>query len=94
MALDQNRVSYVLYASTTAPDFAGDPRLAGARRVALQPSVPADYVAQGVGPDRYPHEATLSDLPRGVQQYLVIRAVDDSPAGNEDPNTVVLTATP
>jgi hypothetical protein len=29
-----------------------------------------------------------------VQQYLVIRAVDDSPAANEDTNETVLTATP
>jgi hypothetical protein len=72
----------------------GDPGLARARRIVLDPKVPADYVAMGVGPGRYPYEATLSDFPRGVRQYLLIRAVDDSPDSNEDANTVVLTATP
>ena len=59
----------------------------------LNPTVPADYV-QGVGPTSYPYEATLSSLPRGQTQYLVIRAVDESPNANEDTNTVVLTVTP
>jgi len=97
VALDMHRVGYVLYASPDAFDFAQDgtsPKLAGAKRIVLEPKVPADYVAQGVGTDRYPYEATLTDFPRGVRQYLVIRAVDDSPDANEDANTVVLTATP
>jgi hypothetical protein len=94
VALDMHRVSYVLYASPQPFDFANDPRLTQAKRMVLEPTVPADYVKQGVGPGRYPYQAKLSDFPRGVRQYLVIRAVDDSPAANEDANTVVLTATP
>jgi hypothetical protein len=94
VALDMNRVGYVLYASPDPFDFANDPKLSHARRIALEPKAPADYVGQGVGPDRYPHEATLSEFPRGTRQYLVIRAVDDSPDANEDQNTVVLSATP
>jgi hypothetical protein len=94
VALDMHRVGYALYASGEPFDFANDPTLSRARRIVLDPKVPADYVAMGVGPGRYPYEATLSDLPRGVRQYLLIRAVDDSPDANEDANTVVLTATP
>jgi hypothetical protein len=94
VALDQHRVRYVLYAAPAPFDFADDPALARAQRTALEPTVPADYRAQGVGPDRYPYESTLSGFAAGVRQYLLIRAVDDSPAANEDTNTIVLTATP
>jgi hypothetical protein len=94
VALDQHGVGYVLYASAEPFDFANDPALTGAQRIPLEPKVPEDYVAQGVGADRYPHEATVDGFASGVLQYLIIRAVDDSPAANEDTNTVVLTATP
>jgi hypothetical protein len=94
VALDQHRVGYVLYAATQPFDFRNDPKLAQAQRFGLAPAVPADYVAQGMGADRFPYEATVSGFPPGVQQYLVIRAVDDSPAANEDTNETVLTATP
>jgi hypothetical protein len=93
VALDRNRVHYVLYAQPVPFDFAADPHLGGAMRVALQPVVPPDYVT-GVGPDRYPYQATVSGFPAGKMQYLVIRAEDESPAANQDDNTVVLTATP
>ena len=59
----------------------------------LTPTVPQDYPA-GVGPDSYPYEATVSSFPHGQTQYLVIRAVDQSPNANEDTNTVVLSVTP
>jgi hypothetical protein len=94
VALDEHRVSYVLYASSVPFDFAADPGLKQARRIVLEPKAPDDYVAKGVGADRFPYEATVSGFPPGVQQYLVIRAIDDSPDANEDANTVVLTATP
>jgi hypothetical protein len=93
VALDENRVDYVLYAQPSPFDFAGDPGLASARRVVLSPSVPSDY-AKGVGPGVYAHEARVPGFPAGQLQHLLIRAVDESPAANEDPNTVVLTATP
>jgi hypothetical protein len=93
VALDENRVQYVLYAQPQPFDFAGDPTLSGATRTVLTPMVPEDYPA-GVGPDSYPYEATLSSFPNGQTQYLVIRAVDQSPNANEDTNTVVLSVTP
>jgi hypothetical protein len=93
VALDENRVHYVLYASPQPFDFAADPALASATVTVLVPEVPADYKT-GVGPDRYPYQATVGGFPGGQTQYLVIRAVDESPNANQDPNTVVLTATP
>jgi hypothetical protein len=93
VALDENRVDYVLYAQASPFDFAGDPRLASAQRIALAPAVPSDY-ARGVGPGVYANEARVSGFTHGQTQYLIVRAVDESPAANEDTNTVVLTATP
>ncbi len=93
VALDMNRVSYVLYAQPQPFDFAGNRALDGASRFVLTPSVPSDYL-QGVGPGRYPYQATISGFTPGQTQYLVIRAVDQSPAGNEDTNTTMVTATP
>jgi hypothetical protein len=93
VAMDKSRVRYVLYAQPRPFDFARDPALAGAARVELVPTVPEDYLT-GVGPDRYPYQATLSGFAPGAPQYLLIRAVDDSPAANEDTNTVVLAVTP
>lgn len=93
VALDMNRVSYVLYSQPQAFDFHADPTLSQATPHLLIPTVPADYLG-GVGPDRYPYQATVSGFPAGQPQYLLIRAVDQSPAANQDANTVVLTATP
>jgi hypothetical protein len=93
VALDMNRVSYVLYAQAAPFDFVADPRLSHAARIPLVPAVPADYL-QGVGPSRYPNQMTVSGFPAGQMQYLLIRAVDQSPAANQDDNTVVLTAIP
>jgi hypothetical protein len=92
VALDMNRVSYILYAQPQ-PFDPGKASLDGASRFTLMPSVPSDYV-QGVGPDRYPYQATVSGFTPGQTQYLIIRAVDQSPAQNEETNTVTLTATP
>jgi hypothetical protein len=93
VALDENRVQYALYAQPQPFDFAADPTLSTATRTVLTASVPTAYVA-GVGPDSYPYEATLSSFPRGQTQYLLIRAVDESPNANEDTNTVVLSVIP
>ena len=93
VALDKSRVRYRLYVQPQPFDFQADPRLSGATRVELSPTIPAEYL-KGVGPDRFPHEATLSGFPAGETQYLLIRAVDQSPAANEDTNTAVLTAAP
>jgi hypothetical protein len=93
VALDMNRVSYVLYAQPQPFDFKADPSLSQATPHLLSPSVPDDYVG-GVGPDRYPYQATVAGFTPGQQQYLLIRAVDQSAGANQDANTVVLTATP
>ena len=93
VALDENRVQYVLYAQPQPFDFAADPALSAATRMVLTPAVPSSYVA-GVGPDSYPYEASITSFPRGQMQYLVIRAVDQSADANEDTNTVVLSVTP
>jgi len=94
VALDEHRVDYVLYAQAEPFDFSGDPRLTRAKRIPLAPVMPDDYRRSGVGPDRYPYEATVSGLTPGTPLNLVIRAVDQSPAANEDGNTTVLVATP
>jgi hypothetical protein len=93
VALDENRVQYVLYAQPQPFDFAADPTLSAATRTLLTPTVPDAYLA-GVGPDSYPYQATLSSFPEGQTQYLIIRAVDESPNANEDTNTIVLPVTP
>jgi hypothetical protein len=94
VALDKNRVHYVLYAQPQPFDFQADSLLARAARFVLTPAVPDDYAAAGTGPDRFPYQATVPGFPPGQTQYLLIRAVDESPAANEDANTVVLSATP
>jgi hypothetical protein len=93
VALDKNRVSYVLYAQPTPFDFSAAAPFAGSRRIALTPSIPAAYLS-GVGPHSFPYEATITDLPASQLQYLVIHAVDAAVPSNEDSNQVVLTATP
>jgi len=93
VALDMNRVGYALYYQARPFDFAADPKLGGATRVVLTPTVPRTYVA-GVGPGRFPYESTLIGLRAGTTYYLVIRAFDQSPAANEETNEVVLTGTP
>jgi hypothetical protein len=93
VALDMNRVGYALYYQTRPFDFTADPKLGGAARVVLAPTVPRAYVA-GVGPGRFPYESTLVGLRPGTTYFLVIRAFDESPAANEERNNVVLTGTP
>jgi hypothetical protein len=93
VAMDKNRVHYVLYAQPQPFDFARDPGLTGAAHIVLSPEAPADYVT-GVGPDRYAYQATLSGFPAGVSQHLLIRAVDESAAANQDANTVVVAIAP
>jgi hypothetical protein len=93
VALDKNRVSYVLYAQPTPFNFSAAAPFAGSRRIPLTPTVPAAYLA-GVGPQSFPYEATITDLPPGQPEFLVIHAVDGASPPNEEGNGVVLTATP
>ncbi|MBT1071849.1 fibronectin type III domain-containing protein [Pelotalea chapellei] len=97
VALDMNRVNYVLY---YAPfDFSADPDFANATRVVLSPAVGAGYsdIWSQANPNTalqsfYPYQSTISGLTQGVTYYFIIRAVDSK--GNEDSNRVVLTAQP
>jgi hypothetical protein len=93
VALDKTGVDYTLYAQPTAFDFAGDPALARSRRFPLVPAVPANY-GDGIGPGKFANEATITGLPAGQIQYLLIRASDHATPPNQETNQVVLTATP
>jgi len=93
VALDESGTSYVLYAQPAPFEFATDPTLSYSRRVPLVPSLPSGYAA-GVGPGRFPYEATVGGFPAGQTQYLLIRAVDHAAPPNMDANQVVLTAAP
>ena len=55
--------------------------------------MPPAYLG-GVGPGLFPYEATITGLPAGQLEYLLIRASDGAQPPNEETNTVVLTATP
>lgn len=99
VALDMNRVSYLLYYKTSPFDFSADPKLTSATRMLLTPSAGAGYgqVWSAGNPNLqlqnvYPYEATIAGLQTGTLHYFVIRAIDSK--GNEDNNQVVLTATP
>jgi hypothetical protein len=93
-ALDKNRVRYLLYWQREPFDFAADPDLTRAAHMVLAPEISDDYARLGTGAGRYPNQARVAGFPRGVTEYLLIRAEDDSPAHNQDRNTTVLTVTP
>jgi hypothetical protein len=93
VALDLHPVRYAAYLKTDPFDFAADPGLASATRVALVPDVGAGY-ADGPGPTTYPYEAVIGGLTPGQTYYVVIRAFDTAPAANEDRNSVVKTGVP
>lgn len=99
VALDMNRVSYVLYYKTTPFDFAGDPAFATATRVILNSAAGDGYAAvwHSGDPEQslrdvYPYQTILTGLQRNTTHYFVLRAIDSK--GNEDSNQVVLTAKP
>ena len=93
VALDRNRVRYVAYYQTSPFDFENDPELTGATRIYLNPEVGEGY-ENGAASDVYPYQAAVSGLTAGQTYYFVIRAVDCSPARNEDANQVYLKAVP
>jgi hypothetical protein len=95
VALDMNRVSYVLYYQTTPLPF----DVTRATRVLITPSPGAGYDSVWSSADQalvlrgvYPYQQTIFGLQPGVPCHFVIRAVDS--LGNEDSNQVVLTVTP
>ncbi|MDD2499676.1 MAG: fibronectin type III domain-containing protein [Geobacter sp.] len=100
VALDMNKVSYVLYYKKASPfDFVTDPNLTAATRLVLTPSVGISYdqVWNAADPFMalqavYPYQATITGLTPGAQYYFLVHAIDR--IGNEDANHVVLTATP
>jgi hypothetical protein len=107
VALDMNKVSYVLYYKKSLFDFVTDPALVSAARIVLNPSAPLaedEYANVWNSGDRsmsvrnqsmrfvYPYQQTISGFEQGVTHYFLIRARDSK--GNEDSNQVVLTATP
>lgn len=99
VALDRNRVRYLLFYQQSPFDFAADPKLAAATRVELMPKSgdgygqvwAAEYPSEAIQ-SVYPHQATIGGLTPGVAYYFLIHAIDS--AGNEDANMVSLTATP
>ena len=93
VALDRHRVRYVAYYQDHPFDFTADPHLLTATRVELVPRIGVGYV-DGVGPGRFPYEADLSPLVPGVAYAIIVRAIDGSPAANQDANQHVLSATP
>ena len=93
VALDLHSVRYALYRQATPFDFEADPNLTAAARTVLTPSVGLGYTL-GVGPDRYPYETRISNLPHWQSQYMVIRGFDTSPHMHEDNNNVMLSGTP
>ncbi|MCA8950473.1 MAG: fibronectin type III domain-containing protein [Planctomycetes bacterium] len=92
VALDLNPVRYALYYGTkNVPG--GNPEKwfeQDATRVQLDPEPGLGYEA-GVGANVYAYEAKVTGLLRGKEYHFAIRAFDA--AGNEDDNTVVLSAT-
>jgi hypothetical protein len=86
-----------LYYQTTPFDFAANPKLMGATRIVLAPTVGAGYAQTWSYPspdtalqNLYPYQQSLTGLASGQTYYLLIRAFDS--VGNEDANQVVLSA--
>lgn len=99
VALDLNKVSYVLYYRTTPFDFQSDPRLTTAARVVLTPTLGSGYdqVWSAMDPFMalqmvYPYQSTITGLTPGLRYYFLLHAIDS--VGNEDTNQVVLTVVP
>ena len=99
VALDMNRVSYILYYRTTPFDFTADPTLSTATSTILTPTAGAGYDAVWSGVNShlalesvFPYQATLNGLQAGTTHHFLLRARDSK--GNEDDNRIILTATP
>lgn len=96
VALDMNKVSYVMYYRPTPFDFAT------AFRVPILKSMMGvgagyDQVWETPNPNLalqsvYPYQVEIRGLQQGIEYSFAIRAIDSK--GNEDTNQVVLSATP
>lgn len=93
VAVDASGVGYTLYYQREPFDFEKDPDLTKAQKLTLTPETGSGY-RYGAGPDTWPYQQKITGLEAGETYYLVIRASDGSPAGNEEKNTVVLTGVP
>jgi len=91
VALDLHSVRYTLYYQDKPFDFAKDPDLKSAKKLALSMDRGEGY-ANGVGPGVYPYQAKVTGLAPGVEYYFLIRAKDASPNSNEEKNEVWLKA--
>ena len=92
VALDKTGVTYVLYYRDKPFDFAADPELKDSQQMILEPTVTQAY-EQGQY-DALPYQAEVTGLESGRTYYMVIRAIDQSEAHNDEKNTVYLTVTP
>lgn len=93
VAVDMNKVSYILYYMEKPFDFNA---MSSAARRQLTPAVGDGYstVWNHVNPDTalesfLPYRATIT-VPQGTTYDFVIRAIDS--AGNEDSNQVAISA--
>ena len=93
VAMDQHKVSYVLYYQAKPFDLKKDPELSGAESLILTPEV-GDGYENGVGPKVYPYQATVTGLESGKTYYFLLRARDSSEHQNEEKNTVIKTCVP
>ena len=93
IATDKNPVSYILYYQTAPFDFNADPDLTLAESMELSPEL-GDGYENGVGPNVYPNQATVSGLESGKTYYFLLRARDASENHNEDDNKIVKTCVP
>ncbi len=94
VALDMNKVSYMLYYQTNATPF----DFAKAARLVLTPSVGAGYdqIWKSFSPSQalsgvYPYQQTITGLQPGTTYRFAIRAVDS--VGNEDSNFEIIEVT-
>jgi hypothetical protein len=94
VALDINHVGCALYYQTSPFDFASNPKLTGAIRVVLTPTIEVSYAQAWSYPDPdaallnlYPYQQSFTGL-ASCDYYLLIRAFDSF--GKQDANQVVL----
>ena len=93
VAIDKNKVKYIAYYQNKPFDFIKDPKLTGATKKVLMPSIGSGY-ENGSSANTYPYQCEIDGLIPGDTYYFVIRAMDNSLNENEDSNNVFLTGIP